>query len=434
MSVINQVLQELDKRQALERQQAAEKTSILTAPLSRDDKDNIGSEVKSAQHSPVNTEFVRPQVAFQSQFNETSAGLGPEKSTLRLVVITALLLLLVTGVWMLRQSEPELGRAELGKAEPSTVATDPLDSTQFEPVAITEAAPETALKAITEAAPEVKITALEAKRVESVAREDLAIEHLNLDSSDPKNSAQASQLPAATVQAEPATSAPQAAQIQELVLAVDVTEADVANTSSSMAVTEVVLTPVQRVNKLLLEAQSSQDRGRLQDAMEAYRQVLMLAPGQDEARKKLTALHYGQGEYAQALALMDSGIAQSGTQWEWYLIKAKIQQAQGDMQAALVTLHLVSDKSLWAKEKWAAQGDIGQKTGDYALAVSAYLRLSTQEPSKGLWWMGLAYAYDSKQNYKEASQAYRQALGASGLSQSAQAYITDRLVQLGESR
>jgi MSHA biogenesis protein MshN len=448
MSVINQVLKELDKRQA----QEGSKCALTDEASSTSEMNDTQGVQETAVITQASTGFVRPQVAFESKLTSVSnqeansVKQGNAKPVIIMslalllqVLLLVLLLVLGGGFWIMKQAEviPESQLANTANPAIASITANTADISSAADALEDEVQQVSELSSLPEPEPEPEpepaVSAAEVLAVQpsqspvtgvtaEVAAEIAVAKELDVQQvpeSENTNMIKASDVAINT----------SSIKAKDLVPPVNAT-----NGPSSMAVTQVVLTPAQRVDKLLLKAENAETEGQFSEAMDTYSQVLSLLPTQAEARKKLAALHYGQGELLQALGLMNQGIALAPNQWEWYLLKAKIQQAQGDAKGALTTLSLVPNESLWAKDKWAAQGDIGQKIADYSLAETAYLSLSALESHKGLWWMGLGYAQDSQQNYQQAVQSYQRALTASGLSQSAQEYIKNRLVQLGESR
>lgn len=115
-------------------------------------------------------------------------------------------------------------------------------------------------------------------------------------------------------------------------------------------------------------------------------------------------------------------------------MQANIENALQEYHSALVSLSYIDDNSEFAKEKWVFQGDIAQKTAQYRLSETAYRALLTIESTQARWWMGLAYALDSQQEYVKAAAAYRSALNYPGLSNTAIEFVKQRLVQLGENQ
>ncbi|AVT47197.1 tetratricopeptide repeat protein [Shewanella baltica] len=201
-----------------------------------------------------------------------------------------------------------------------------------------------------------------------------------------------------------------------------------------MAITEVKLTPKQLAKKRFTLASEAERDGKLKDAISYYEQTLALEPNMHEARKQLAALHYGQGQLAKASEVLQQGMLLFPQQLDFALLLARVQQAAGQADLALATLANIPDTHPLARQKWMAQSDLAQKLGQFSVSEQAYRQLLQQEPQQAKWWMGLAYALDSQQQFSQARQAYRTALGHRGLSAQASAFIEQRLTQLGDSQ
>ena len=201
-----------------------------------------------------------------------------------------------------------------------------------------------------------------------------------------------------------------------------------------MAITEVKLTPKQLAQKRFILANEAERDGKLKDAISYYEQTLGFDPSMHEARKQLAALHYGQGQLAKASEVLQQGMLLFPQQLDFALLLARVQQASGQADLALVTLANIPDTHPLARQKWMAQSDLAQKLGQFSVSEQAYRQLLQQEPQQAKWWMGLAYALDSQQQFTQARQAYRTALGHRDLSAQASAFIEQRLTQLGDSQ
>lgn len=204
--------------------------------------------------------------------------------------------------------------------------------------------------------------------------------------------------------------------------------------AGKMAVTEVKLTPAQLAQKQLIMATDADKRADWSKAIEHYSKALNLDPSLHEARKQLAALHYGQGQLSDAAQVLQQGWLLYPQEFEFTLLLARVQQAMGDTASALTSLANIPDSHVLARQKWLAQSDLAQKQGQFTLAEQAYRQLLQLEPQQGKWWMGLGYALDSQQQFALASQAYRSALSHPGLSMQATAFIEQRLNQLGDSQ
>jgi MSHA biogenesis protein MshN len=436
MSLINQVLQDLDKRQ--QGGNTADKPdvdAINPAPASKAQFETANTQANKFD----GVDFVRPELQFKSQQSFKNK---PSKVALTLAGLV-MTLAMVAGGWLLYQDQGFQGQ-ELQDQGPQQLSQPAISAANM---AVAEPAKdvvnqEAAIEMIAEGRVEQQI---EIRTDSTPALAKAQLKQPITSTSEPITSAAIASVPKAPT---PITSASDKLITQKaapLALASDsaavqvVSDADaeldaVPQAQGNMAVTEVVLTLQQRANKLMLKAETAENKGRFVEAKRDYLQVLALVPEQTEARKKLLGLYYAQGELSQAMALVEQAISGNPEPWQWVLLKAKLQQGSGALSMALATLDTIPDQGIWAKDKWAAQGDIAQKLGEFAIAAKAFAALTLVDADKGLWWMGLAYAQDSQQQYSLARQSYLTAMQRAGLSSSARTFIENRLKELGESR
>ncbi|WP_076538529.1 lipopolysaccharide assembly protein LapB [Shewanella sp. UCD-KL21] len=206
------------------------------------------------------------------------------------------------------------------------------------------------------------------------------------------------------------------------------------NQKGHMAVKEVTLTNEQLAKKKFDVAEVAEQQQKIDQAIKNYYEALVLQPSMHQARKQLAALYYSVNNLGRAEQILAQGVSLFPEEVELAILKAKVQIAAFSPNKALNTLSEIDDNSEWARDKWMLQSDIAQQEGQFALAEAAYRSLLTIEPSQARWWMGLAYALDSQQQYPQAADAYRKAMSYRGLSTGAMTYIEQRLIQLGGSQ
>ncbi|WP_144212306.1 tetratricopeptide repeat protein [Shewanella donghaensis] len=207
-----------------------------------------------------------------------------------------------------------------------------------------------------------------------------------------------------------------------------------ANEKGHMAVKEVMLTNEQLAQKKFNAAETAEQKQKIDQAIKNYYEALVLQPSMHQARKQLAALYYSVNNLGRAQQILAQGVNLFPEEVELVVLKAKVENAAFNADKALNTLNAIDDNSEWARDKWILQSDIAQKNGQFEIAESAYRSLLTLEPSQARWWMGLAYALDSQQQYSQAADAYRKAMSYRGLSTGAMTYIEQRLIQLGGSQ
>ncbi|MBB1269642.1 lipopolysaccharide assembly protein LapB [Shewanella sp. SR44-3] len=430
MSLINQVLQDLDKRQ-----QAADKSK--TVAMDEQSNASVISKGANAHHSPAH-DFVRPQLQYQTQQKRVNTR---SQTPLYLLMGTIAMTAVVAGVWLLSQAQNIMPQAEFAFAK--EVGASPQQAYELALVANKPSKQQTVISAPAEQtqvktaqiAPEVSASEPVAAKLVQVREQKFEQELMQEPEQQLKQAYKQELTPGAEL--EPGSEPVQPISVGTVNYASRAPEPIAVKAPSSagkMAVVEVVLTANQKANKLMLSAENAEGNGNLAQAKADYLKVLALVPTQIDARKKLLGLYYAQGEQDKAMALVEQAINDSAEPWQWVLLKAKLQHSNGASAMALITLATIPEQGVWAKDKWAAQGDIAQKLGQFSLSEQAYRALTLVEAHKGLWWMGLAYAQDSQQQYSLARQSYLAAYERAGLSSSARAFIENRLKELGESR
>ncbi|QTE94522.1 tetratricopeptide repeat protein [Shewanella algae] len=200
---------------------------------------------------------------------------------------------------------------------------------------------------------------------------------------------------------------------------------------AKMSVTQVSLTPAELSQKKWQQGQQAKELGQLDKAMSAYAEALRLNDANHNARQELAALFYGRGELDKAAVLLRQGAESYPQQPTFWLLLARVQKARSELPMALASLQQIADGSELGREKWLLQAEIGQSLKDWPLVQQSYLSLIRQDASQGRWWLGLAYAQDASGDYDAAKASYQEALKRQGLSSDARDYIENRLAQIG---
>lgn len=200
---------------------------------------------------------------------------------------------------------------------------------------------------------------------------------------------------------------------------------------AKMSVTQVSLTPAELSQKKLQQGLQAKELGQLDKAMSAYAEALRLNDANHNARQELAALFYGRGELDKAAVLLRQGAESYPQQPTFWLLLARVQKARSELPLALASLQQIADGSELGREKWLLQAEIGQSLKDWPLVQQSYLSLIRQDASQGRWWLGLAYAQDASGDYDAAKASYQEALKRQGLSSDARDYIENRLAQIG---
>ncbi len=192
-----------------------------------------------------------------------------------------------------------------------------------------------------------------------------------------------------------------------------------------LVVEQVELTTAQLAENAYARAEKALDASDMPAALKAFSEVLRYSPTNETARQKLAALYFGKGETRQAYEILQKGIRLSPDSEALRLSLARLLVKAEQETAALSPLvHLPTAPS---RDYLAMRAALAQKVQQDAIALESYQRLTELESDNARWWLGLAIQQERALDFKQARQAYRQALNGVGISNQSQQFIQERL-------
>jgi len=205
---------------------------------------------------------------------------------------------------------------------------------------------------------------------------------------------------------------------------------DKSQAKPQLTISRKQLSPDELATQKISRAERAVENNDLSKAEKLFEEVLLVVPENKVARKQLAALWFGKQSYQAAVNLLSQGIALSPNDSEYRLMKARIYLSQGQTLAAVTTLKVLA--TVKDTEYQALLASSAQQVEQFSIAAQAYQLLTTLQPSVGRWWLGLAVAFDSNSQFKQAIKAYQQARDSVELSESARQFSRQRLQELGD--
>lgn len=217
-------------------------------------------------------------------------------------------------------------------------------------------------------------------------------------------------------------------------VAKQVTQPDQVNrveqTKPSLTISRSQLSPKALAANKITQAEQAMERHDLAKAESLFEEVLLIVPEHETARKQLAALWYGKRYYQDAINLLSQGIALAPQGEEMRLMSARIYYEQGQARQAYNILSPVKQST--STELQALLANTATELNEHDNAIMAYQNLIALEPDMGRWWLGMAVSLDSLGKFVLARDAYKQALARNNLSSSAMQFARQRLIELGE--
>lgn len=201
--------------------------------------------------------------------------------------------------------------------------------------------------------------------------------------------------------------------------------------AAKLSIKRSELSPQEVAALKVSDARKATNRGDLDKASQLLEQALVLEPKNIEAREQLGALWYGKKDYKSAINLLKQGIMFVPEYGQFRILLARIFIEIEQFQLAFNTLE--QDKNFADADFQSLRASLAQQLGQYDSAIEAYKYLITHQPqSSGKWWLGLAIAADKQSKLDIAKQAYQQAITQGGISNQSLSFAKKRLMQLGE--
>ena len=169
-------------------------------------------------------------------------------------------------------------------------------------------------------------------------------------------------------------------------------------------------TQAERAQLSYRQAVESASSGHNSQAIEQALQALKIDPAATDARQLAAALLAEAGRYDDASALAREGLARSPDQPPLSYLLARLLAERGDADEALAVLNKAPSLNA---DGHGLRGGLLSQRGDFRLAAQDYQAAARQQPSNGLWWLGLGVALEADGRREDARQVYAraQALG-----------------------
>ena len=196
----------------------------------------------------------------------------------------------------------------------------------------------------------------------------------------------------------------------------------------SLTISRKALSPEEVVAQKLKQAEQAIELGDTKKAENLFEDVLLIDRYHSTARKQLAALWFGRQDYQSAHNLLSQGIALFPSNSDYRLMKARIYLKQGQTVRAVDTLASLEETDDVVYLSLLASS--AQQIQRYQLALTSYRRLTEIENRDGRWWLGYAVALDSLGDFAQAVTSYKTALQQQNLSSNAQQFIRQRLTEI----
>ena len=198
----------------------------------------------------------------------------------------------------------------------------------------------------------------------------------------------------------------------------------------SLTISRVQLSPEVLAQQKFIKAEQAIALNNITGAEQLFEDILLIFPEHQSARKQLAALWYGRQLYQPAINLLSQGLLLAPENTEYRFMQARIYVVLDQQQNAFDSLMVLASTPEIKYQSLLAS--TAQKLKQYQFTIDAYTLLTRLDPRSGRWWLGLALAFDSDGQFTQAVDNYRHAVTLANLSEGARQFSRQRLEQLGE--
>lgn len=200
---------------------------------------------------------------------------------------------------------------------------------------------------------------------------------------------------------------------------------------TSLSISRKKLSPAELAAKKMTQAEQAMLNKNIELAEQYFEEILIISPTHASARKQLAALLYGRQSIQEAINILSQGIHITPNNSELRLMLARVYSEKGFNQQALNTLTPLADTLDVAYQSAIATS--AQSLSAHQEAINAFSHLVNLQQGQSRWYLGLAVSYDRLGQYPQAVDAYQQAILIGNLSESALSFAKQRTLELGES-
>ena len=199
---------------------------------------------------------------------------------------------------------------------------------------------------------------------------------------------------------------------------------------STLEIKPLKLTREQQVALYTRRGFEALDKNLPDEARKEFQKALRLDHQAHEVREQLAALMFGRGELGSAVSLLEEGLQLSPMRGSFRVMLARIFVQQDKLAQAIFYLESAEPDIIGNVDYYAMLAGLAQRLDKQELALTSYQKLVKHEPSRARWWLGYAIANDKLGSYQEALAAYQQAELMGQLSSNSRDFVVNRIRQL----
>ena len=186
----------------------------------------------------------------------------------------------------------------------------------------------------------------------------------------------------------------------------------------------------QQADNEFRRASGLMQQGRASEALAGYEAALQFDVGHDDARLAMLGLLLENKRNADAERVLQDGLKHNPKQSGFAMLLARLQVERNDLALALDTLQKTLPYAYQQADYQAFIAALLQRQNRHQEAISRYQFALQLSPNSGVWLMGLGISLQAERRNEEARDAFKRAIASRTMNAELQAFIEQRLKEL----
>ncbi|WP_338848609.1 tetratricopeptide repeat protein [Massilia sp. W12] len=178
------------------------------------------------------------------------------------------------------------------------------------------------------------------------------------------------------------------------------------------------------------KATQLQQNGKSLEALAALESALLIDKRHSAARLSLASILSAQGRPEDALKRLQHGLAIDPGNTAYTMLAARIKAESGQLAQAIDSLYGSLPLAVRDPEYQGLLAALLQKDRRHKDAIEHFFAALQARPDYGVWWMGLGISLQAEGLLAQARDAYLKARGSQGMSPQLLTFIDQRLLQI----
>lgn len=174
--------------------------------------------------------------------------------------------------------------------------------------------------------------------------------------------------------------------------------------------------PHDRAESDYRKAIAAVNQGRVSEAMDSLRSALHQDSLHVASRQLLVKLLLEAGSQDEAIRMLRDGIAGQPAQLGWAMSLARLQVDRGELDEAWKSLEHSLPAAGNSPDYLGFAANVLQRLGRHDEAADQYRKATRIAPADGRWWLGLGWSLDAQGQTTEAREAFLRARQSGNLS------------------